>query len=179
MIQSPQSSDASFFQLSIGPQAQGPSSQRASPSREFDPSVSQVWSSPTSSLDCEALRRFRDWEPSSQISQFVNDLNYVPTDLPPLNVLGYHEKEDTKGGKDGEQCKPENVDEELVFHEVSTQTWCKRLLYSPFAYIVRFLFLIPIPVKSCRMAQGIQLHSQTRCHHRRPHSSIQVIMATP
>lgn len=111
-----------YFQLSIGPQAQGPSSQSAPPSRKFDPSVSQVSSSPTSSLDWEAVYRFRDWDPASQVSQFVDDLNYVPMDLPPLNVLGYHAKEDTKGGKDGEQCKPENVDKELVFDEVSTQT---------------------------------------------------------
>lgn len=99
-----------FFQLSIDPQAQGPSSLPSSPSCEFS---HQVWSSPPP--------EFRDWHPPSQISQFLYDLNYVPTDLAPLNVLESDEKEDAKEGKDGEPCKLENLVDELAFHEVGTQ----------------------------------------------------------
>jgi len=97
------------------------STMSSSPSCGFSPSVSQVWSPTLSSPDCGPLSEFRDWDPSSQISQFVNDLNYVPTgaDLAPVNVLGSHEKEDTKGGNYGEQCK---LDEDsLAFQEVSMQ----------------------------------------------------------
>jgi len=106
------------LQLTIDPQAQGPSSVSSSHSYEFSPSVSQVWSPTLSLPDCGPLSEFCAWEPhsSSQISQFVDDLNYVPTDLAPES----HEEKDTTGGNHGEQCKFENPDEDsLAFQEVS------------------------------------------------------------
>lgn len=105
-------------ELSIGSQGLGSAS--SPPSWEFIPSVSQVWSSPISSPDGQSPpSEFRDWHPTSQISQFLNDLNHVPRNLEPLNILEYHEKEDLEGGEDAEQCNPENSVEELAFHEVS------------------------------------------------------------
>jgi hypothetical protein len=171
-----------LFQLSIDSLAlksQGPSSPSSPASCGFIPSISQVWSSPTSSPDNGPPPEFRDWHPTSQISQFLNDLNYVPMHLAPLDVLEYHGKEDIEHERveGGEQCQLEDLDEEFVC-KVSTMCPLTGVCYVMLT-LVRFLFLFLSPVKSFRMAQFNQPRSHThrRCH--RPHSSIQVTLESP
>ena len=82
------------------------------------PSISQACSSPTSLSDYGSPPpKFRDWHPTSQISQFLNDLNYVPVHPALPDVLEYHGKEGVEQVEDGKQCKLEDLDEEFV-HKV-------------------------------------------------------------
>lgn len=153
-----------LFQLSIDSLAldsQGPTSPPSPDSCGFIPSISQVWSSPPP--------EFRDWHPTSQISQFLNDLNYVPMDPALPDVLEYHGKEGIERVEGGEQCKLEDLDEEFV-HKVCVLFSVESVMRCSPLGLVRFLFLIPTLVKRSRMAQH---HSHTHCRHRRPCSSIQ------
>jgi len=106
---------------------------------QAQPSLADPTPSSPDQETCNALREFRDWNPTSQISQFVEELNYVPGGPPSPHVpkrlaeeaeTGVEDQDSGLGKVVGEwrarfQMDPhQNLDYEhqemSVVHEVST-----------------------------------------------------------